>query len=320
MLAMMSIIILSCDLSVTSSQGLYHFRLFMQAQTYFFVVDVSAHSPRESRATSSLDYHSSRGKESRTPSASPGWYRGQVSPGSLATTVLSSPPSSRGSWSSLFNTGTMRNFISGPQEASEPAHIDVPGQIPVPRAEEVYKELQRTSPNSPLRKAIVKPWSDPPSSAPTKPATRSPNSHPSFSQIVSTHLEKHSSKKLVVTSVPRYDRSVLILQINQLSDLGCSSPNPRIGADQQRRQLMAHIDSYAEVLLRWQLLRQRAELIKAVRCRSVLSSEEYRIGVVSVCSYHRDGVESSKGEIYTSCKISVTLPRCSVCRLRVRGP
>lgn len=291
------------------------------------IVPLTPGSPRGSHTLAS-DYFSRPGrrKESRKPSVSPGWYRAQPSPTSRAATILSSPPSSRGSWSSLFNTGSMRNFMASMQESqetSDPSQTEVPGQIPVPKGEDTHRDLHRVSSDSPLKRSIAKSWSDPSTSAPTKPIARPSSRRPTFSQAVITNdvSEHHCGKTLVaVTSVSAYERFVLTgmhsleMMIIYLFD----SPVIQAGMDLPlRTQLLAHIEAYGEVLLRWQLLRQRAELVNSIKSRPMASSEEYRLGVLRTCSSCGSGIAST--EVCSLCKVRVTLPRCSVCRLPVKG-
>lgn len=102
------------------------------------------------------DYFSlARRRDSRTmPNNSPIWPRLSSSPSAPAITAaaLSSSNSSRGSWSSLFNTGSMRQFMSGMQDSikdglATPMAETMPihrAAIPVPATDSV-----RSPPTSP---------------------------------------------------------------------------------------------------------------------------------------------------------------------------
>lgn len=193
-----------------------------------------------------------------------------------------------------------------PEPQENAAHVDIAGQIPVPGAELLHQQMHKTPFDSSLKRTTAKSWSDPSSSSTsTKPITRQGPRRLTFSQIVSTNLEKaNSSKRLVVVT----------------SSSGYESPVAQTRIDSQfRTQLIAHINAYAELLFRWHLLRQRAELIKCFTSQFTLPSEDYRLGIDRVCASCGKTVGSPNRETCFSCKGQVPLPRCSFCRLPIKG-
>ena len=106
----------------------------------------------------------SRRKESRSFSTSHNWYQVQPSPGVRRMSTAANTPSSRGSWSSLFNTGSVRQFMAGAQHSPDIGSPGVPdgglsGRLPVPEAMK-RKEPSRASSQSPLKRGVAKSWSE----------------------------------------------------------------------------------------------------------------------------------------------------------------
>ena len=106
----------------------------------------------------------SRRKEARSFSTSHGWYQSQPSPGARRMSATANTPSSRGSWSSLFNTGSVRQFMVGAQNSPEtgsPGVTDVgsSGRLPVPGAMK-REEPSRALSQSPLKRGVAKSWSE----------------------------------------------------------------------------------------------------------------------------------------------------------------
>lgn len=117
-------------------------------------------------------------------------------------------PSSRGSWSSLFNTGSVRQFMAGAQnspDTSSPGATDVglSGRLPVPGAMK-REEPSRTLSQSPLKRGVAKSWSESsPRAQRNLPGmgTR----RPTVSGSPSTEKVENptNNKKPVITIVPR---------------------------------------------------------------------------------------------------------------------
>jgi len=72
-----------------------------------------------------------------------------------------------------------------------------------------------------------------------------------------------------------------------------------------REQMVMHVTAYAELLLRWQLLKQRAELLNAVKDQTKDWSE-YRLGISAPWD-PRSAEAKSKAV------------RCTYCRLPIKG-
>lgn len=78
--------------------------------------------------------------------------------------VTTNTPSSRGSWSSLFNTGSVRQFMAGAQtspDTGSPRATDggLSGRLPVPGTLKP-KEPSRSLSQSPLKRGVAKSWSE----------------------------------------------------------------------------------------------------------------------------------------------------------------
>jgi len=72
-----------------------------------------------------------------------------------------------------------------------------------------------------------------------------------------------------------------------------------------REQMVMHVNAYAELLFRWQLLKQRAELLNSIKDQTKDWSE-YRLGA-SVQGDSRSPQEKSQPA------------RCAFCRLPIKG-
>ena len=113
-------------------------------------------------------------------------------------------PSSRGSWSSLFNTGSVRQFMAGTHgspDASSPGVTDVgsPGRLPAPGAIRPREPPPRTLSQSPLKRGVAKSWSESSGHVQRNPSVTGTR-RPTLSEFPSTEkVEKPlNNKKLVV--------------------------------------------------------------------------------------------------------------------------
>lgn len=157
------------------------------------------------------------------PNTSPVWPRLQSPPSTPAITAaaLSSSNSSRGSWSSLFNTGSMRQFMSGMQDSlkdglTTPAGDYLPAHrapIPVPTADNARSP---TSPHygrdaSTHSSVISRSWGENlPSSSVKATIAFSSAGHvrrPTFSQVISPRVVI-SEKKLLIFDEIMEERSM----------------------------------------------------------------------------------------------------------------
>lgn len=147
-------------------------------------------------------------KDVRPLSTSLSWYQTQPPPGARRMSVTANTPSSRGSWSSLFNTGNMRQFMAGAQtspDTGSPGATDggLSRHLPVPGALKP-KETSRTLSQSPLKRGIAKSWSESSPRVQRKPSVTGAQG-PTFSG--SPPMEKPekplNNKKLVVVLAVR---------------------------------------------------------------------------------------------------------------------
>ena len=72
-----------------------------------------------------------------------------------------------------------------------------------------------------------------------------------------------------------------------------------------REQMVMHVNAYAELLFRWQLLNQRAELLNSIKDQTKDWSE------------HRLGV-SAQGDPQSP-EVKSPPVRCTFCRLQIKG-
>ncbi|KAA1477857.1 hypothetical protein DENSPDRAFT_829305 [Dentipellis sp. KUC8613] len=302
---------------------------------------VSPSTPGMQRAPSGDYFTLRRRKENRSTPLSPvGWHRGTPSPTTNNISTSISSMSSRGSWSSLFNTGGMRQFMAGMQEAKERTPEDrsdenTPG-IPVPggggRRHQHHYQLGSESPRkkdaSPRSQNRATPSPQPPAHAqaqmkswpegvgagalriPVVPSNANVR-RPTFSQIVSARPSV-MEKTMVV-----YDFRDSVQQ-ERAKEMDLFEPK-------FLDQLVMHIRVYAEILFRWELLHKRIELLKAVD-REFLATldpptevEASKFGVTVLCMTCGND-ETPRGQrSCKSCAARMTMPMCSICRLPVKG-
>ncbi|TFY55210.1 hypothetical protein EVG20_g9404, partial [Dentipellis fragilis] len=234
---------------------------------------VSPLTPGMQRTPSGDYFTLRRRKENRSTPLSPiGWHRGTPSPTTNNVSTSISSMSSRGSWSSLFNTGGMRQFMAGVHEAKERTPEDrsdesTPG-IPVPggggRRHPHHYQLGSESPRSQNRatpspqppthpQAQMKSWPEGVGAGALRIPVVPSNANvrrPTFSQIVSARPSV-MEKMMVV-----YDFRDSVQQ-ERAKEMDLFEPK-FLG------QLVTHISVYAEILFRWELLHKRIELLKAM--------------------------------------------------------
>ncbi|THV07254.1 hypothetical protein K435DRAFT_848204 [Dendrothele bispora CBS 962.96] len=186
-------------------------------------------------------------------------------PPSPQPSISISSTSSRGSWSSLFNTGTMRHFMAGVQDtlkdglsnSTEIAPTAVPGRwVAVPRSDKILR-----GPDSPIPRQA--PWKE---SLPATPPTvskswnemsmPSPPNKPAFSSAghrKSSFLHRNGSHKM--------DKEKWTVMFRPAPEANNIEP---IFNDEEIDFLIRHIYFYAEILFRWELTNKRLELLKSV--------------------------------------------------------
>lgn len=280
----------------------------------------SANDPSSISPTPEEDYFSFvRRKGPRATALSPGWPRlSSTSPTAppLMASSLSMSNTSRGSWSSLFNTGSMRQFMSGVQESiSTPLSIDtlqlptrtpMPTPLPLPGSESAGSVVLRL-PNldaprrgKTLMSPVSKSWSDTSvlstlaPAVPLSPSVR--GRRPTFSQVISPK-QVIQEKRLVIEEELIEEKPVAY--------------------DQQiLAQYKCHVLAYAEMLFRWQLLNKRLELLKSAKITIFhANNREATFDVQHACGKCNRALDP-----HTSCCGVRTLkPRCSLCRLPVKG-
>ncbi|KAG9311307.1 hypothetical protein JVU11DRAFT_8395 [Chiua virens] len=187
------------------------------------------------------------------------WPRLSSASETTANYVVGSSPSnsSRGSWSSLFNTGSVRQFMSGVHESISTPLDALPGKLTVsipprdtalrlPNLESPRTVRRKTSTVSPISKS----WSE--------------------SQMVSP-LTRHSPFSSA-SQVRRPERvhgvdDKLAIQEKKLVVLDEDPPQTRLEPE-LLSQLACHILVYADMLFSWQLLNKRIELLNTVKTSS----------------------------------------------------
>ncbi|KAI6032602.1 hypothetical protein F5J12DRAFT_795392 [Pisolithus orientalis] len=265
-------------------------------------------------------------KDPRAAVLSPGWPRlSSISPtgpsAPTAASLLSTSNSSRGSWSSLFNTGTVRQLMSGVQESTATS-LDTTSPRPPPAPIPIGDIVPRLpNPDSPRRKALgkdpspssttplSKSWSEShviPLSRPSLSQSSNQARRPAFSQVVDVKQGALQKKLVIVEKEPESKESTrAFLQPDQLARLAC------------------HIVSYAEVLLKWQLDSKRLELLNAVKTSEFVktppvSQREFGFDVQPTCKRcgHK---QATNVETCSFCGARPGKPSCSICRLPVKG-
>jgi hypothetical protein len=292
MLAMLGIILLRAFASLPDTGKLFLFTRWSIPSDNVTVPNTpSANDPSSISPTPEEDYFSFvRRNNPRATALSPGWPRlSSTSPTAppLMASSLSMSNSSRGSWSSLFNTGSMRQFMSGVQESiSTPLSIDtlqlpsrtpMPVPSPLPGSESAGSVVLRL-PNldTPRRRKtstsmspVPKSWSDTPVLSTLAPAVPlSPVVHgrrPTFSQVIGPKQVIHE-KRLVIQEEPIEEKCGIFFV--QWTDLHFSRYRPAVYDQQILAQYKCHVLAYAEMLFRWQLLNKRLELLKSAKITS----------------------------------------------------
>ncbi|KAI0718425.1 hypothetical protein C8T65DRAFT_570731 [Cerioporus squamosus] len=198
--------------------------LLLKSEPGFVVCVTVSWMPIASRKIS-LEYFDSRRPRNRqsSPFSPPTSTPPTPSHGTHAGALNS--PSSKGSWSSLFNASSMRQLVSGSRRAA------------------IQREPARHSSGSPLAKAS---WEANDTLDGSVMPLRSKR-RPTFSQVLSGRSTL--SEKRQIMFHPSTERR---------------NPPCAILSPEMRAQLMCHILAYAEMLLAWQLPHKRGELLKLI--------------------------------------------------------
>ncbi|KAG6873263.1 hypothetical protein C0995_001037 [Termitomyces sp. Mi166 len=299
MLAMLSILLLQiCDLAVSNSS----------TATPGGTTDLTTATLRRSRE----DYFSLNGQSPQTerPSICPRQSSTPNVPQRPGTSVPSST-SSRGSWSSLFNTGSMRQFMSGVQDSlKEGLNIPLegatnisptPANPPVttrpritlsvkldtarsslesirrqPRKEQGFLSSEPKSPVSPPIAAASKSWSE-------------TGSHPlRVSPSLSSGSTGHSRRTPLAQVSDPSNAQVEVKRRIVFKPVIEAGPETRFNLFNESflEQLRLHVRFYADLMCRWQLYHKRLELLKSVK-RQIAPLDKNRkltIGLVRTLS------------------------------------
>ncbi|KAG6828743.1 hypothetical protein H0H92_006881 [Tricholoma furcatifolium] len=260
-------------------------------------------------------------------------------------TSLASSTSSRGSWSSLFNAGSMRQFMSGVQDtfkeglttpleappsntnptplipptASTAAgntarpRIQLPGQLENSRySADVIRRQQRqgllgSEPKSPVSPS--KTWNETGSLQGSKIA-------PSLSSSATTRRTPLTQVSDPSNTTVEHRRMIVF---QPPAEAEMERP-VRLFTEPFLERLRLHVHAYADLLCRWQMFHKRLELLKAVKKQNmpVDESQTLTIGLVRTCPSCAI-VLSDKARHCSSCPSFASMAKCSICRLPVKG-
>ncbi|KAJ7831185.1 hypothetical protein B0H14DRAFT_2365267 [Mycena olivaceomarginata] len=264
----------------------------------------------------SLSRTSSGNNTGRMSPVSPTWPRLTASPPvTSGQAQLSTSNSSRGSWSSLFNAGSVRQFMSGMQDLKDglttPSEPPATSTIPVPKVDRISR-----GPDSPLPRrraywrdsglpspsAVSKSWNEATSPAVKHAVSFSSADHrrPAFSRT-STRKDVIHEARVVLLDLPTGDKSDAF-------------------PAKQITEFMNHVYIYADVLFSWQLFHKRLELLKSVNyADSIVDSAQHGIGICMIrnCTTCGEVVEQGKNAC-RNCSRPCGMPHCTICRLPVK--
>ncbi|KAF8209638.1 hypothetical protein K438DRAFT_1711879 [Mycena galopus ATCC 62051] len=265
----------------------------------------------------SLSRSSSGGNNTgRVSPVSPVWPRLTTSPPvTSGQALLSTSNSSRGSWSSLFNAGSMRQFMAGMQDSlkdglTTPSEPPATSTIPVPKVDRISR-----GPDSPLprRRAY---WRDAGLPSPSS-VSKSWNeaTSPAVKHAVSFSSAGHRRPVLSRTSTQKeaiHEARVVLLDVPAVDK---SDPFP----PERITDFMNHVYIYADMLFSWQLFHKRLELLKSVNYANIVAdSGQHSIGMIRSCTTCGEMVEEGKNAC-RNCSRPCGMPHCTVCRLPVKG-
>ncbi|KAJ3726694.1 hypothetical protein C8R42DRAFT_694325 [Lentinula raphanica] len=302
------------DIQMLAMVSFVALQLFYIPKFYHTMVALSPHSASISTKSGSvLDYFSnlhnrdlssnrltyssySPNRTTRTSASStPGSARIPSSPPAIPGT---SAISSRGSWSNLFTNG--RNFmINAPQStyhntAATNNNHSLPPQSPTPSISPLV-----TPPS-----AVPKSWSENlPKSKEATPSFSSAKDDQkrTFSQVASG-LDANGKKRIVFQVTPHEPAS------------------PPSYSEEELSLLLQHVYFYAEMLSRWEIYHKRAELLKSITIPKDESElQEHNFDLVQTCTQCTNSLPVWKGTSCEWCGQSRATPKCTVCRLTVKG-
>ncbi|KAF9007839.1 hypothetical protein BDQ17DRAFT_1323782 [Cyathus striatus] len=215
-----------------------------------------------------MDYFSiARSINSAVSPTSPPWNRAPTSPIAPPLAQSISSNSSRGSWSSLFNTGTVRQFVSGMQDSlrdglTTPSEIvytggGSEGTTPMPRTSGGSAGSSTRGPDSPNPASTAKRRA-------RKDSTLQATTPPTVSKSWNEGVQPHTRASTVSFSSAGSKRPS-IFRLQEPSPFMQEKGIKTVFDYDFIGQLSAHIYVYAEILFRWQLFHKRLELLKSIQ-------------------------------------------------------
>ncbi|KAF8907725.1 hypothetical protein CPB84DRAFT_1813522 [Gymnopilus junonius] len=268
-------------------------------------------------------------------------------PSSLAAPSVASSSnsnsSSKGSWSSLFNTGSMRQFMNGVQDSisfRDGPSVTTPSEILTPTTTTSVSGVIDGLSSSPggagsVRSKRVRKDSSiySPSSgvAPRSWNEGTGGGHSSVKGGGSSRLTPESSVSYMMMT---HGKKAVVFQPAAEEKI-----SPPLFEDTLMEQFKLNVYAYAELLFRWQMHQRRLELLKAVTQHDhdhqpaprlptlqkktavpTIQTEVHQVGLLRICS-RRDcrAPLPEKSNACSSCGTSCLMPACTVCRLPVKG-
>jgi len=254
----------------------------------------------------------------------------RMSPSPGATASTGSSGSSRGSWGSIFNPGTVRQFVAGMGETLKDGlatpmeeESGMQGPIAVPAGSNFGTEAMSRARRT-LGSSISRSWNEKtsipaPLLGPAGSGTLARRRSVAASSIIRPEQKSLNRKKVVFFTGPENPESIV-------------TPRPA-----EIDLLIQPILVYADMLFRWELNQKRLELLKVIRRqdRDPTEFKQHEIGTSSPrsiqahCSLNLLGLVltcvrcsvpiNNKHTVCVSCSHAVQKPSCTVCRLPVKG-
>ncbi|KIY66475.1 hypothetical protein CYLTODRAFT_377661 [Cylindrobasidium torrendii FP15055 ss-10] len=241
-----------------------------------------------------------------------------------------------GSWSSLFNTSNVKQFIAEklpggmdgalmtPVESSRSSslsRVTGTGSIPIPAA---HAQREPFSPQPPHRK------SNPSTGAPGSggsvlgaPLSKSWNEQQRRNSAVSFSPSKSVMSTLTATTTTGAGGPMvkkIVFHPPLMETLPEKDPEKDVWTDEDVARMARYVNVYAEILFRWEMFEKRLELLKVVQPYLEGEKGEHEIGVTRLCSSCRATLPpDSKAFTCTTCLRPSTSPACAACQLPVKG-
>ncbi|KAF7294510.1 WD-REPEATS-REGION domain-containing protein [Mycena kentingensis (nom. inval.)] len=266
-----------------------------------------------------FDYFSiSRPSTHRMSPISPTWPRNSASPPiAQQQPALSTSGSSRGSWSSLFNAGSVRQFMSGVQDSfMTPSELPASTSIAKENRAISLGQLQlQQGPESPL---THRRWRD--SSGLGSPSIVSKSWHetttpPGMKQLAVSFSS--AGHKRVPFSTPPHQQPIHESRVVVYDVPVEENEKPLKFPSQKMEEFACHVHIYADLLFNWELYRKRLELLKSLKNREHAQQDnQHGIGIHRQCT--TCGLELELGKDSCPNCLRYSSPRCNICRLTVK--